>query len=109
MSILNQVLDLLRTGLRNVQLRDTRGVASFHDTGIARATLVIGLLWAAIASAAVALAWLRQARPRPVSARTSVDTSGAAPRRAVSPPASQWAPAADLVSNDDQRQEALQP
>jgi hypothetical protein len=108
MGILKQVLDLLLTRPRKVQLTDTRGVASFHDTGIARATLVIGLLWAAIASAALALARLRQARPRAVSARTSVDTSGDAPRPAVSPPASQLAPAADLVSNDDQRQEALQ-
>ena len=107
MSILNQMLYLLRTRPRNVQLADTRGT-SLHDTGVARATVVIGLLWAAIASVAVALAWPRRARRRSVSARTSVETSGAAPRRAVSPAASQRAPAADLVSNDDQRQEALE-
>jgi hypothetical protein len=56
-SILNQVLYLLRTRPRNVQLGDTRG---------------------------------------------------AAPRRALPPPASRRAPAADPVSNDDQRQEALE-
>ena len=83
-------------------------VASFRDASIARATLVIGLVWAAIASVALALAWPRWARPRSVSARTSVDTSGAVPRREVSPPASQSEPAADLVSNDEQRQEALE-
>jgi hypothetical protein len=46
----------------------TRSVAYFHNTGIAQATLVLGL-WAAVAAGAVALASLRQSRARPVSAR----------------------------------------
>ncbi len=39
----------------------TRAVAYFHDTGIAQATLVLGL-WAAVAAATLAVAWLRQSR-----------------------------------------------
>jgi hypothetical protein len=38
----------------------TRSVAYFNNVGIAQATLVLGL-WAAIAAATVAIAWLRQA------------------------------------------------
>jgi hypothetical protein len=38
----------------------TRGIAYFHYVGIAQATLVLGL-WAALAAATIAVAWLRQA------------------------------------------------
>lgn len=42
-------------------VRVTRDIAYFHDSGIAKPTLVLGL-WAAIAAGAVAIAWLRQWR-----------------------------------------------
>lgn len=45
----------------------TRGIAYFHNTGIAQATLVLGL-WAAIAAATVTIAWLRQSRTQPAGA-----------------------------------------
>jgi hypothetical protein len=45
----------------------TRGVAYFHSTGIAQATLVLGL-WAALAVVALAIAWLQQSRARPPEA-----------------------------------------
>jgi hypothetical protein len=45
----------------------TRSVAYFHNTGIAQATLVLGL-WAAIAAATVTVAWLRQSRAQPAGA-----------------------------------------
>jgi ABC-type multidrug transport system permease subunit len=44
----------------------TRGVAYFHNSGIAQATLVLGL-WAAVAAAIVALTSLRQSRVRVAS------------------------------------------
>jgi hypothetical protein len=106
MSILNQVIDQPGSQWRHRRLSIIRGVASFHNTGVTQATLVIGF-WAATARATVALEGLRQARPRPVSARTSVGTSGAASRGAVSRPSSHVLSAADLISNDDQRQETL--
>jgi hypothetical protein len=49
----------------------TRGVAYFHNAGIAQATLVLGL-WAALAAGAVAFAWVRQARPRSTGPRSSL-------------------------------------
>lgn len=54
----------------------TRGVAYFRNAGIAQATLVLGL-WAAIAAAAVAVAWLRQSDARPAGGEEIVDTNGA--------------------------------
>ena len=45
----------------------SRGVAYFHNSGIAQATLVLGL-WAAVAAGIVAVAWLRQPRVRPAPA-----------------------------------------
>jgi hypothetical protein len=54
----------------------TRGVAYFHNDGIAQATLVLAL-WAAIAAAVVAVAWLRQSRARPAGREDAVDTNGA--------------------------------
>jgi hypothetical protein len=45
----------------------TRGIAYFHDTGIAQATLVL-VLWAALAAATVAIAWLRQSRAKSAGA-----------------------------------------
>jgi hypothetical protein len=73
----NQVLERLRLQPRDRRLSVTHGVASFHNTGIAEATLMMGF-WAAIASATVARA------------------------------SSQVLSAAELISNDDQRQEAVQ-
>ncbi len=48
-------------------VKATRGVAYFHSTGIAQATLVLGL-WVAFAAATVAIAWLRQSRAQPAGA-----------------------------------------
>ena len=56
----------------------TRGVAYFHNSGIAQATLVLGL-WAAVAAAIVALTSLRQSRVR-VASRESVADANAATR-----------------------------
>jgi hypothetical protein len=50
----------------------TRSVAYFHGSGIAQATLVLGL-WVAVAAAAVAIPWLRQSRARlPAPQKASV-------------------------------------
>jgi hypothetical protein len=54
----------------------TRGVAYFHNAGIAQATLVLGL-WGAIAAAAVAIAWLRQTRSPSAAGARIGNTSGA--------------------------------
>jgi hypothetical protein len=54
----------------------TRGVAYFHDNGIAQATVLLAL-WAAIAAATVAVAWLRQSSARLASGERAVDTNGA--------------------------------
>jgi hypothetical protein len=45
----------------------TRGIAYFHSTGIAQATLVLGL-WAALAAVALAFAWRQQSHARPSEA-----------------------------------------
>jgi hypothetical protein len=52
----------------------TRGVAYFHDTGIAQATLVMAL-WAALALGTVAIARLRQVAARSASGRSTADTN----------------------------------
>jgi hypothetical protein len=57
-------------------VKATRGVAYFHNTGIAQATLVLGL-WAAFAAATVAVAWLRQSRARPTGGESIAETNGA--------------------------------
>jgi hypothetical protein len=50
----------------------TRSIAYFHGTGIAQATLVLGL-WAAVAAGIVAAAWLRQpSRARPAAGSHSL-------------------------------------
>jgi hypothetical protein len=71
------VLERLRLQPRDRPLSVTHRVASFHNTGIAEATLMIRS-WAAIASATVARA------------------------------SSQVLSAAEHISNDDQRQGAVQ-
>ena len=62
----------------------TRGIAYFHDVGIAQATLVLGL-WAVLAAATVAVAWLRQTRARPTGSASIADTTE--PRRPAAAPA----------------------
>jgi hypothetical protein len=63
----------------------TRGVAYFHNTGIAQATLVLGL-WAAIAAATVAVAWLRQSRAQLARAlNTGPAPPGASPALVARP------------------------
>jgi ABC-type multidrug transport system permease subunit len=54
----------------------TRSVAYFHNNGIAQATLVLAL-WAAIAAAVLAVAWMRQPRVRPASGESTADTNTA--------------------------------
>jgi hypothetical protein len=64
--------DLLPTLFRDLShalplaqgVKVTRSVAYFHSTGIAQATLVLGL-WALVAGATVAIAWRRQSRAQP--------------------------------------------
>jgi hypothetical protein len=54
----------------------TRSVAYFHNNGIAQATLVLAL-WAAIAAAVLAVAWMRQPRVRPAGGESTADTNTA--------------------------------
>ncbi len=54
----------------------TRGVAYFHDAGIAQATLVLAL-WAAVAVATVAVSWVRQSRARLTAVERAVNTNAA--------------------------------
>jgi hypothetical protein len=56
----------------------TRGVAYFHDSGIAQASLVLGL-WAVIAGAAVAIAWRRQSRAQAAAVEQTASANGSAP------------------------------
>jgi hypothetical protein len=57
-------------------VKATRGVAYFHDVGIAQATLILEL-WVAIAAVTVGVAWLRQSSALRTGERRNADTNGA--------------------------------
>jgi len=63
----------------------TRGVAYFHNTGIAQATLVLAL-WSVIAAATVAIAWRRQAHAQGTGAQTVAPESAPASRTLAARP-----------------------
>lgn len=55
-------------------VKATRGVAYFHDVGIAQATLILGL-WVVIAAVTVGVAWLRQSSAPRTGERRNADTN----------------------------------
>jgi hypothetical protein len=103
--------DLLPTAFRDLSyalplaqgVKVTRGVAYFHNAGIAQATVVLGL-WAAIAAATVAVAWLRPSRAHQAGAQGIGGTNEAASNSRRS---SRALPAEDLTPTHEARQEAV--
>jgi hypothetical protein len=65
-------------------VRVVRGVAYFHDTGLAQATLVLGA-WAVVAVAAVAAAWRAQLRTQFVAPEAGIRATTTTPVRETEP------------------------
>jgi hypothetical protein len=65
-------------------VRVVRGVGYFHDTGLAQATLVLGV-WAVVAVGAVAAAWRAQLRTRLVAAEAAARATTTTPVQETEP------------------------